>query len=501
MTAFRNFAAALLLLLTAGNAFAQSQSPDVRPHPSNLSFNALKLSSPLGTFSGGTGGRSFTAHGVMLGEGAAGLSVSGPGTSGQCFTSNGSSADPTFQPCGAGGGVTGVTGTAPIVSSGGTAPAISCATCAIGPGAATTHALASWNGTGGLTLESLTTQFSVSATNLTAGSTGVLDLSGASVTAGLKIPAAAGAAPTADDFIAFNNTNHTHVWGSNGTTIVGAAAATGTGTATTCSNQFVTAVSSLVAPTCTSDVLASAQHANQGTTTTVLHGAAAGNPAWGAVVLSTDVSGQLPIGSVGSAGLTGTSPVAISAGGAISCATCVVASAPGAGLAHFAGSTQTVTSSAVTPSDATGNTTGSGNFVLASGATLSAPNLGTPASLNLANATGLPNASLAATPTTLCTTSCTISGLRGYVSCQNACAVTLPTPAAGVEYCIYNDDNIATVITIAALTSIQFENTSRLSFKTANTSIVSGGAAADLICFVGKDSTHYWTLSFNGNWI
>jgi len=55
----------------------------------------------------------------------------------------------------------------------------------------------------------------------------------------------------------------------------------------------------------------------------------------------------IPIGSVGSAGLTGTSPATISAAGAIGCATCVVASSPGAGIAHFAGSTQTVTSSSV----------------------------------------------------------------------------------------------------------------------------------------------------------
>ncbi len=59
-----------------------------------------------------------------------------------------------------------------------------------------------------------------------------------------------------------------------------------------------------------------------GTTTTVLHGNAAGAPSFGAVVLSTDVSGQLPIGNVGSSGLSGTSPVTISAAGAIGCATC-----------------------------------------------------------------------------------------------------------------------------------------------------------------------------------
>lgn len=59
------------------------------------------------------------------------------------------------------------------------------------------------------------------------------------------------------------------------------------------------------------------------------------------------ITGQLPIGNVGSSGLSGTPPATISATGAIGCATCVVASSPGVGLAHFAGSTQTVTSTAV----------------------------------------------------------------------------------------------------------------------------------------------------------
>ena len=50
---------------------------------------------------------------------------------------------------------------------------------------------------------------------------------------------------------------------------------------TTCTNQFISALSTSLAGTCTSPVLASAQFANQGTTTTVAHGNAAGNPSWG----------------------------------------------------------------------------------------------------------------------------------------------------------------------------------------------------------------------------
>jgi hypothetical protein len=60
---------------------------------------------------------------------------------------------------------------------------------------------------------------------------------------------------------------------------------------TSCSNQFVTAISSGGVGTCTTDTLASAQHANQGTTTTLLHGNAAGNPSWGQVAIGSDVSG------------------------------------------------------------------------------------------------------------------------------------------------------------------------------------------------------------------
>jgi len=86
--------------------------------------------------------------------------------------------------------------------------------------------------------------------------------------------------------------------------VSGNIAATGTLTASnipatipgtgSCANQFVTALNSGAAPTCSTDTLASAQHANQGTVTTVLHGNAAGNPSWGQVALSTDVAGTLP---------------------------------------------------------------------------------------------------------------------------------------------------------------------------------------------------------------
>jgi hypothetical protein len=54
------------------------------------------------------------------------------------------------------------------------------------------------------------------------------------------------------------------------------------------------------APTYFTPTLASALFKNQGATTTVLHGNAAGNPAWGAVDLATDVSNNLPVTNLNS---------------------------------------------------------------------------------------------------------------------------------------------------------------------------------------------------------
>lgn len=46
---------------------------------------------------GGTGASTFTAHGVLIGEGTSPIAATSAGTAGQVLTSNGASADPTFQ--------------------------------------------------------------------------------------------------------------------------------------------------------------------------------------------------------------------------------------------------------------------------------------------------------------------------------------------------------------------------------------------------------------------
>ncbi len=127
------------------------------------------------------------------------------------------------------------------------------------------------------------------------------------------------------------------------------------------------------------------------------------------------------------------------------------------------------------------------------------------AALNLAQSSAvtgnLPQTNIA--PATLATgTSVSLTAPRQYYVCTGTCTVTPPVPAAGYEFCVLNGDNVTTVITLAALgSSARYEATARTSYGTAGTgTLVSGGAAADKVCIVGLDSTHYLTVSYNGTW-
>lgn len=94
------------------------------------------------------------------------------------------------------------------------------------------------------------------------------------------------------------------------------------------------------------------------------------------------------------------------------------------------------------------------------------------------------------------------SGIAQFFICTGTCTVTPPVPAAGAQYCVYNDNNVATVITLAAIgSSARYENTARTAYGTAGTgTFISGGAVKDSVCIVFRDSTHYSTLSSNGSW-
>lgn len=104
-------------------------------------------------------------------------------------------------------------------------------------------------------------------------------------------------------------------------------------TTSTCVNQFLTAISATGIGTCTTATLAGPQFANQGTTTTLLHGNASGNPAFSQIVnaditnstidLTAKVTGVLPSANggtgVNNAGtFTNASNTTITGGGTIS---------------------------------------------------------------------------------------------------------------------------------------------------------------------------------------
>ncbi len=99
------------------------------------------------------------------------------------------------------------------------------------------------------------TDFTFSGHTITSDAAGLINLAAASPTNGFIVPSASGSSanPTSDGAVGFSTSLHAMVNGSNGTTIVGAAAATGTSNnSTTCTNQVFTVISAVAAPTCTS---------------------------------------------------------------------------------------------------------------------------------------------------------------------------------------------------------------------------------------------------------
>lgn len=99
-------------------------------------------------------------------------------------------------------------------------------------------------------------------------------------------------------------------------------------------------------------------------------------------------------------------------------------------------------------------------------------------------------------------TNTTLSGPSQIYICTSTCTITVPIPSLNVQFCVFNDDNVSTVITLAAIGSgARYENTARTAYGTAGTgTLQSGGAVKDFVCIVGRDATHYVTVSFNGTW-
>lgn len=92
----------------------------------------------------------------------------------------------------------------------------------------------------------------------------------------------------------------TNVTGTAASLTAGLATALAADPADCSANQFANAINASGTLSCSALTLAGAQFANQGTTTTVLHGNAAGNPSFAAVSLSADVTGNLGVANLNS---------------------------------------------------------------------------------------------------------------------------------------------------------------------------------------------------------
>jgi hypothetical protein len=103
--------------------------------------------------------------------------------------------------------------------------------------------------------------------------------------------------------------------------------------------------------------------------------------------------------------------------------------------------------------------------------------------------------------TTTIGTGAALSGNFQIYVCQTAspCAIVLPTPAAGVQYCVMNDTTVVSAIRVTPPGGVQLTNTS-YTYNSPGATLTSTGAAGDQMCFLGRDTTHYLLASYTGTW-
>lgn len=150
-----------------------------------------------------------------------------------------------------------------------------------------------------------------------------------------------------------------------------------------------------------------------------------------------------------------------------------------------------------------GSTTGttSTSLVFSTSPTLVTPALGTPSALVLTNATGLPAAQVTSPSLTAGSGgSLVFIAPAGYVYCTSTCTVTPPVPAAGYQFCVFNDPGVSTVITVGGNTNIYYEKPDGSAYGTVSGHLTAGGANLDSICVVGRDATHYTLGAQHGTW-
>lgn len=95
----------------------------------------------------------------------------------------------------------------------------------------------------------------------------------------------------------------------------------------------------------------------------------------------------------------------------------------------------------------------------------------------------------------------TLANASEIISCTSTCTITPPASAtAGMQFCVRNANNVATVITLAAVSGVTYEATARTSYGGSNKSMTSGGAVTDQICMVAVSTTAWNVFSSTGTW-
>lgn len=118
------------------------------------------------------------------------------------------------------------------------------------------------------------------------------------------------------------------------------------------------------------------------------------------------------------------------------------------------------------------------------------------------NDTGWTLCSAVPTPLVSGSGSGVLTGPRQYFVCTNTCTVTPPVPASGYEFCVMNDSNVTSLITLAALGSgAMYGNAERTAYGTPGTgTLANAGSTGDKVCLLGLDATHYLIASSQGTW-
>ena len=202
-----------------------------------------------------------------------------------------------------------------------------------------------------------------------------------------------------------------------------------------------------------------------------------------------------------------TSPITggtITSTGTIACATCVVASSPGAGVAHFAGSTQTVTSSLIVAADIT-NATITGTQIASSVALAGSPTTTTQTAGD--DSTKIATTAYTNTQYTLIKTSgspFTMTAITGFYWADSGSNYSwdLPTPQAGLQLCFGQGLDVSAAISLIPGSGVTIIYLGAPGTAGSSTGLVSDGNGEDFICLVGYNSTNYYAIGTGvGTWV